>query len=75
MVGLLVVNPVEPVLKNVLEAVRNHHRGMAGNLAQGQRGKNDCATSSPAQVNINGDLWGVKYYPSLYVFPSLIAPK
>lgn len=59
--GLLAVKPVEPVLKNVPEAVRNHHRGMAGNLAQGQRGENNCATNSPAQVNINGDSCGVKY--------------
>ena len=59
MVGLLVIRPVEPVIENVLEVVRNHCRGMAGNLAQEQHVKNNCATSSPAQVNINGDSCGV----------------
>ena len=59
MVGRLVIKPVEPVIKNVLEVVRTHRRGITENLAQEQHGKNNCATSSPAQVNINGDLCGV----------------
>ena len=58
-VGLLVIKSVEPVLKNVLEVVRTQRRVMAGNLAQEQHGKNNCATSSLVQVNINGNSCGV----------------
>jgi len=37
--GRLVVNPAEPVLENVPEAVRDQHRVLAGNLAQEKHGK------------------------------------
>ena len=49
-VGGLVVNPVELVLRNVLEVVHNQRLNMAGNRAQGQPGKNECATSKPVLV-------------------------
>ena len=48
--GLLVLNPVELALKNVLEVVHDHLQDMTGNLAKEQRGKNKCATGKPALV-------------------------
>ena len=52
MVGLLVVNPVELVLRNVLDAVHNQRLNMARNLVQVQRWKIDYATSNSALVRI-----------------------
>ena len=48
--GILVVKPVEPVLKNVPEAVRDHPRDMAESLAGDHRSKDSCATGNPALV-------------------------
>ena len=48
--GRLVVNPAEPVLENVPEAVRDQHRVLAGNLAQEKHGKLRSVTPIHVQV-------------------------
>ena len=48
--GRRVVNLVELVPNNVLEAVQSHHRIMAGNTAQEQRGKHKSAKRNLALV-------------------------
>ena len=48
--GRLVVNPAEPVLENVPEAVRDQHRVLAGNLAQEKHGKLTSVTPIHVQV-------------------------
>ena len=48
--GILVVKPVELVLRNVPEAARDHLRDMAESLARGHRSKDSCATENPALV-------------------------
>ena len=51
--GILVVKPVELVLRDVPEAARNHLRDMAENPARDHRSKDSCATGNPALVRLN----------------------
>ena len=48
--GILVVKPVELVLRDVPEAARDHLRDMAESLARDHRSKDSCATGIPALV-------------------------
>ena len=50
--GVLVVDPVEMAIRNVLELAQNQRQAMAGNRAQEQPTKSNRATYSPALVSV-----------------------